>query len=369
MKTYEKMAADVLKRRDEYEESRKQSESSLKTAVTVVLAGAFIVSAMIVGPIIGRLIKSPANQPSNTTDAVTPPAQTEEIKKDKELTFTFINSKEYNENTLKSMFGLVTDSKVDFKNRTVEEKGIEPIKYTFLGKEYIAEYSDSQFIGKHGFDAYKYKIVKDGTMDEDREPYILLTKDGQFYQIIALTLFNVDMSAVQSREDIVKALREDETMKILGVDGYTDASCSMMSENSYAVEFYNTSNGIPLSKSMEIRIKADGSVFGVKISPELNGEYNGQIYGNDDISVDNPDSALMKALNEKLEEMYNSDKTKLSSFKFDRIHFAQYEGKPAVYMWMTLYIDCTMNENEPFGENVPCPEEFMVLIDGLDPVK
>jgi len=370
MKTYEEMAADVLKRRDEYEESRKQSESSLKTAVTVVLAGAFIVSAMIVGPIVGRLIKSPANQPSNTTDAVTLPAQKEEIKKDKELTFKFINSLAFSHSILRIVAGKAVDSDIDLTARVISNTRITKTDtYECFGRTFETKYYNDWIYPAYGFTITTYTIGEH-YLNSKETATLSITDKGDFYRILGVPLYKIDINPDDSAETVLNVLKENEETKALGIDNYSECTKKAQKGGSgtFIFNFAEYSNGIKHSDSLEIRVHNDGYVFCVAKTPELNKEYNEQLYNNKNISVSDPESTLMKALKAELESIYNTDYTRLTGFDINDAHYAEYESKPAIYMSIKLYACYTVDENNPYSEKTVDGEEFMVLIDGLDPV-
>ena len=67
MKTYKEMAENVLRRRDEYEEKKEHRYGVVKRTAAIAVTVVFVLSAMIVGPIVGRIMKEQQNQPADGT--------------------------------------------------------------------------------------------------------------------------------------------------------------------------------------------------------------------------------------------------------------------------------------------------------------
>ena len=67
MKTYKEMAENVLRRRDEYEEKKEHRYGVVKRTAAIAVTVVFVLSAMIVGPIVGRIMKEQQNQPADVT--------------------------------------------------------------------------------------------------------------------------------------------------------------------------------------------------------------------------------------------------------------------------------------------------------------
>ena len=61
------MAENVLRRRDEYEEKKEHRYGVVKKTAAIAVTVVFVLSAMIVGPIVGRIMKEQQNQPADGT--------------------------------------------------------------------------------------------------------------------------------------------------------------------------------------------------------------------------------------------------------------------------------------------------------------
>ena len=61
------MAENVLRRRDEYEEKKEHRYGVVKRTAAIAVTVVFVLSAMIVGPIVGRIMKEQQNQPADVT--------------------------------------------------------------------------------------------------------------------------------------------------------------------------------------------------------------------------------------------------------------------------------------------------------------
>ena len=61
------MAENVLRRRDEYEEKKEHRYGVVKRTAAIAVTVVFVLSAMIVGPIVGRIMKEQQNQPADGT--------------------------------------------------------------------------------------------------------------------------------------------------------------------------------------------------------------------------------------------------------------------------------------------------------------
>lgn len=315
--------------------------------------------------------------------AATADIESGEIEKiednDRELSFSFYHFKTYEKTILKGAFGLKVNNVIYPTGENGEDKHKlltqDPLKeYEFAGKKYDLCYVYDEYDTHYGYYLPVYSLGKNDIVPELLEDVKInasmsVTEDGDFVYLSGKNIFKIDIPSGADKDEIQQALKNNEFLKSLGIENYENCICHNSSVDTYAYTFYNLSNGIQKSDYMEVRLKSNGTVFVIKTAPEINKEYNDVLYNNDDISIENPDSALMKALKAELENIYNTDMTKYKSTDFLRINFAVYDGKPAIYAWMENIIDCSESSGEVdkyLAGDEKDVHEMYIVIDGLE---
>lgn len=301
----------------------------------------------------------------------------EEIEdNDRELSFSFYHFKTYEQTILKGAFGLKVNNVINPPSIKEKHKFLtqDPLtEYEFFGNKYELSYVYDEYDKYYGYYLPVYSLGKNEIVPELLEDVKLtasmsVTEDGDFVYLSGKNIFKIEISSGAGEDEIQQALKNNEFLKSLGIENYEYYTCNT-AVDIYAYTFYNLSNGIQKSDYMEVRLKSNGTVFAIKTAPEINKEYNDVLYNNDDISVENPDSALMKALTAEFESIYNTDMTKYKRTDFLTINFAVYDGKPAIHVWMENIIDCSGSNGEVdkylVGDEKDVHEMYIV-IDGLE---
>ncbi len=305
--------------------------------------------------------------------------QIEEKSNDPELSFSFYNFKTYEQTILKNAFGMKvnnviypTGEKGEDKHKFLTQNPIT--EYEFAGKKYELSYVYDEYSIYYGYYLPVYSIGKNEIVPELLEDVKLtasmsVTEDGDFVYIAGKNILKIEIPSGADEDKIRQELKNNEFLKSLGIENYENCTCHNIAVDTYSYVFYNLSNGIQKSDYMEIRLRNNGTVFLINTAPEINKGYNGVLYDNDDISIENPDSALMKALTAELESIYNTDMTKYKSTNFAAVNFAVYNGKPAIHVWMENIIDCSGSNGEVVtymtGDEKD-GHEMYIVIDGFE---
>ena len=207
MKTYKEMAADVLRRRDEYEENKGQGLQTFKKVTAIAVTVVFVLSAMIVGPIVGRIMKEQQNQPADGTKINTDTETTAD--QDTETTETADVTTEVGETTGEETSGDET---------TGNNYPIEP----------TVNYSPIEYIPKNGAD-----VEIDVRRSPEKNPFMTLYGYKQNGDILNYKL-RYNSVYYLTWKDSLESVRHGDHVKIIIV--YDESKIEMISPSYLILE-------------------------------------------------------------------------------------------------------------------------------------